>query len=455
MEKRIINDNDIEFLLDFLKPMQNIPIKTAISVCEYNKKKLSMQLEGLEIYPEILNKLKKQIIKQYYSTIISPGESIGITCAQSIGEKGTQSTLNTFHSCGVSDRVVNAGVPRLQELLNSTKIPKTINTKIFFKNKPCSINDLRKEIGTSIVGLTILKITKEVSINLNKKNEAWYPIFFILHPSERERYISSCCITLILDIDKMYEYKLSTKNICNIIEKEFLDSYCIFSPPQINKIDIFFNMENIEIPEHKLKEYKVGTSKQIYMEEIAKPNIENMVVFGIPEISEIYYVQNQDKEWYAETDGGNLPILLANPKVDSTRTISNNCWEIYKTLGIEAVRQYLIEEFSTIVEGINECHIKLLVDRMTYSGTISAISRYTMRQDPSGVFSRMSFEESVVNALDSAACGDVENTKGISASIVCGKRSSIGSGMVELLMDLSFFIPPFKQENIVDNTPIQ
>ena len=150
-----------------------------------------------------------------------------------------------------------------------------------------------------------------------------------------------------------------------------------------------------------------------------------------------------------------MPILLANPKIDSTRTISNNCWEIYKTLGIEAVRQYLIEEFSTIVEGINECHIKLLVDRMTYSGTISAISRYTMRQDPSGVFSRMSFEESVVNALDSAACGDVENTKGISASIVCGKRSSIGSGMVELLMDLSFFIPPFKNENIVDNTPIQ
>ena len=46
--------------------------------------------------------------------MIQPGESVGCTAAQSIGEPSTQMTLNTFHLAGVSDRNVTLGVPRLQ-----------------------------------------------------------------------------------------------------------------------------------------------------------------------------------------------------------------------------------------------------------------------------------------------------------------------------------------------------
>ncbi len=31
------------------------------------------------------------------------------------------------------------------------------------------------------------------------------------------------------------------------------------------------------------------------------------------------------------------------------------------------------------MDGVDICHIKLLVERMTYSGTIEPITRYTMR----------------------------------------------------------------------------
>ena len=294
-----------------------------------------------------------------------------------------------------------------------------------------------------------------MTINMNKESEPWYSVFFILYKSDRQSFMSKNCITMTLDLDKLFEYKLTSKHICDIIEEEFIDSYVIFSPPQMKTIDIFFNMENIEFPPSKISEYKPGSAYELYLEDFCKPKLENMVAFGIPEISEIYFTESPSKEWYVETTGSNLCKLLSTPKIDHSRTISNNCWEIYKILGIEAIRQYLIDEFSTIVEGINECHIKLLVDRMTYSGTISAISRYTMRQDPAGVFSRMSFEESVVNGLESAACGDMENTRGISASIVCGKRSSIGSGMIDLIVDISKFINtdplPLLPHEIEDN----
>ena len=82
---------------------------------------------------------------------------------------------------------------------------------------------------------------------------------------------------------------------------------------------------------------------------------------------------------------------------------------------------------------------------MTYAGTISSISRYTLRKDESGPMSRASFEESVDNYLKSAFAGDVEKINGVSASIICGKRAKMGTGMVELKIDI---------RNLPDSTPI-
>jgi DNA-directed RNA polymerase beta' subunit len=87
------------------------------------------------------------------------------------------------------------------------------------------------------------------------------------------------------------------------------------------------------------------------------------------------------------------------------------------------------------MDGINFCHTYLLVDRMTYSGNISSITRYTMKKDESGPFGRASFEETMDNFLNAAAQGEIEPTEGVSASIICGKRASIGTGMIDLAID--------------------
>ena len=116
--------------------------------------------------------------------------------------------------------------------------------------------------------------------------------------------------------------------------------------------------------------------------------------------------------------------------------LSNNVWDIYLNLGIEAAREFLINEFISIMVNINPSHVILVVDKMTYRGTISSISRYTLRTDEAGVYSKISFEETMGNFIASAFAGDVENTNGVSASIICGKRSRCGTGMIDLKMDL-------------------
>ena len=64
-----------------------------------------------------------------------PGEMVGALAAQSLGEPATQMTLNTFHYAGVSAKNVTLGVPRLKEIINVSKRPKTPSLTIFLKGQ--------------------------------------------------------------------------------------------------------------------------------------------------------------------------------------------------------------------------------------------------------------------------------------------------------------------------------
>lgn len=152
--------------------------------------------------------------------------------------------------------------------------------------------------------------------------------------------------------------------------------------------------------------------------------------------SRICFFCNDKDTWYVETEGTNFTDVLSHPDVEMTTAMTNDMWEIYNTLGIEATRQYLIEELGVIMAGINPCHSKLLVDKMTHNGTIASISRYAMRGEGSGALSKASFEETLDNLLNAAVYGEKECTDGVSASIICGKLGKFGTGVCELRIDI-------------------
>lgn len=76
------------------------------------------------------------IIKlKFNNALLSPGESIGIVAAQSIGEPTTQLTLDTFHTVGMTDKkpVVN-GVQRIKEIIELIEEPKSSSNTIYIKD---------------------------------------------------------------------------------------------------------------------------------------------------------------------------------------------------------------------------------------------------------------------------------------------------------------------------------
>jgi DNA-directed RNA polymerase subunit A" len=352
---------------------------------------------------------------------------------------------DTFHQAGASEKTVTQGVPRFQELINATKNPRTVNNKIYLcDNNSSTIEETRKIVGSNIVGVSLNDISTKISVVLNKPYEKWYEAFKNIYNDNFVNYAH--CISVKLNKQKLFEYKITLESICKFIENQYDDLFCVFSPSGDAQIDIFVDTSNIELPEERISFINTNNVEEIYLEECVQPILEKINMFGVEGIKEIFYVQ-ENNEWLIETNGinsrtistqyNNYKKLLAIDIVDATRTISNNVWDIYEVLGVEAAREFLIQEFMSIMEGINSCHACLLVDRMTYNGNIASITRYTMKKDDSGPFGKASFEETMDNFLNAAANGEIEPTKGVSASIICGKRANIGTGLIDVKLDLS------------------
>lgn len=448
---RTLTKKEIEGILDFIVPQEGIPRAAAKSIVEKNKNRYRAQLTQVQVYTEIIPKLKESLEKDYICSLIQPGESVGIIGAQSIGEKNTQTTLNTFHSAGISEKTMTEGVPRFQELLNATKNPHIVNHRIYFLKNNDTIQNLRAEAGHNIVGLTLKDLSTSISVCLDKEPEKWYDAYTIIYGNNSFAAHSNC-ISVKLNMNKLFEFKLTLRDIAEAIHCEYGDIHCVFSPPSMGIIDIYVDTDNIELPEDRILFVDSDNAVEIYMEECVQPVLEKMNICGISGISEVFYSCNDKTgEWFVETNAvnnklNNFKALLSLPNVDMCRTVSNNVWDIYELLGIEAAREFLIEEFISIMEGINSVHAELLVDRMTHSGNISSISRYTLRKDESGPMGKASFEETMDNFLKAASQGDREPTRGVSASIIFGKRAQIGTGMSDLHLDISQFPMPSLDE---------
>lgn len=444
---RLITEAEIESLLDFITPQRGIPGATAKSIVNLNKDKFRRQLQDQKINPKILPKLKSMMKASYENAKVQCGENVGILTAQSFGQLQTQNTLNSFHKAGFAEKTVVSGVPRFSELLNATRSPKGSSCIMHFVKENESIQSLRKLINSTVVEFTLGKLAESMVMLLNKPSEEWYEVFSYLHNDYFKAH--SHCVSIVFKKRLLFEYQITLEQIASKIEETYSDLFCVFSPLHMGRLDVFVDTSNISIPEDKVLFVSSDNMIDIYIEDVVIHNLEKLFLCGIKGISNMFYANDKEGKWYIETEGSNFSDVLAHPFVDMRTAMTNDMWEIYATLGIEATRQYLIEELASIMAGINPCHSKLLVDKMTYSGVITSISRYAQRSETNGPLSKASFEETSDNLMNAALFGERECTDGVSASIICGKLGKFGTGVCELRIDVSKLVEDEVMEELV------
>lgn len=436
VKKRYMTDDEIEYVLGEIRQSSCIPYMTARSIIETVKNPMRDELRKLQIFPKMIPELRKEVGENYQRSLIQSGDNIGVTAAQSFGQFYTQSTLNTFHTAGLAVKAVVTGVVRFEEILNASLKPKGVSCIIKFTKNNKSIDDIRKMVKGSIVYFNVKKIASSISYQtpMDFKPPSWYESFEMLHNNRFRNF--SHCIVIKLNKKLLYEYFIQPSEIASCIESAYSDLACVFSPVHIGEIHIYVDTSSLNMPEEVLHYVTRENMFEVYMEDVVIPNIEKVYITGISDVGNAFFIQGKD-DWHLETEGGDFGELLAHKDIDMPNTMTNNIWDIYNTLGVEAARQYIFEELVAIMPSISPHHSKFLVDYMTKTGTITSISRYTMRSEGSGALSKASFEETLDNLMNAGLFGETENPNSVSTSIICGKLGSFGSGVCELKVDVS------------------
>jgi len=141
--------------------------------------------------------------------------------------------------------------------------------------------------------------------------------------------------------------------------------------------------------------------------------------------------------WILETDGSSLADTFAIPNVDATKTISNDIWEIYHTLGIEAARNALFNEIYEVIResSVNFRHISLLIDTMSCRGSLMSIDRHGINRGDVGPLAKSSFEETTDMLINAGIFSETDKINGVSANIMLGQLPPCGTGDSEILLD--------------------
>ncbi len=341
---------------------------------------------------------------KYLENRVDPLDPVGTVSAQSIGEPGTQMTMNTFHYAGVAEIDVTQGLPRLIELVDARKTPDTPMMTVHLDGVYAENRDRAHEVVWQIEATKILALGDVstnvadmlVRIDLNEETLA-----------ERWPTIDS--------IDDI------AGRVAGTIESEL----------------------GVETDRPQTTVIQFGPEEPSYRQLLQLVEELREIVFkGIEEISRVVIRREElddGEEFILYTEGSNLKKVLDIEGVDASRTTCNNIHEIHSNLGIEAAREQIIEETMNTLEeqgldDVNIRHLMLVADIMTNTGDIESIGRHGISGNKDSVLARAAFEVTVNHLLDAAIHGEVDDLDGVTENVIVGKPIKLGTGDVDLRM---------------------
>ncbi|MFH0978435.1 MAG: DNA-directed RNA polymerase subunit A'' [Candidatus Woesearchaeota archaeon] len=340
-----------------------------------------------------IKKIVERTYQEYEQSKIHAGECVGIIAAESIGEPGTQMTLNTFHFAGVAEMNVTMGLPRIIEILDGRKELDTPMMEVYLKPPYNKGKDIR-ELALSLKETKLKDIASEFLINVIEST-----------------------IEVKLSKEKMSILGLNLGMVTKVLEKSLKEGTVKAAKDGI-------------IVKAKKKNENLNEVYKI------KEKVKEAYIKGVKGIRQVLPVK-RGAEFIIITAGTNLRTVLELSWVDQTRTICNNIHEIAEVLGIEAARQAVIDEVYRVIEAqglnIDIRHVMLVTDTMCWSGEIKGITRYGVVGEKASVLARASFETPIRHIVNAALTGESDQLNSVVENVMLNQPVPVGTGLPGLL----------------------
>lgn len=366
-------------------------------------KEIAAYYESGEISDDELDEVIKKVVREYSWAMVQPGEAVGIVAAQSVGEPSTQMTMRTFHYAGVAEMNVTLGLPRFIEIVDARKEPSTPVMTIYLLPEHKSNREIAQKIAKRLSMTYVSDIADIIS------NPDEWIIEIRIDPKRAERH----------GIESMNEAKKA------IIKK--IKTYGTYEEPDDRTI--ILRLE--EKRQNYYEFYKV-------LNDIRKHIVKGVKGIRRIVIREIRGPGGEVLELKLMAEGSNLMEVLKQEYIDWRRVKTNDIFEVYKVLGIEAARSAIIEEASSTLREqgleVDVRHLMLIADMMTKNGRVEAIGRQGIAGEKFSPLARAAFEVTVKNIFEAARRGEEDKLRGVYENVIIGRVVPIGTGLVELVV---------------------
>jgi DNA-directed RNA polymerase subunit A" len=341
---------------------------------------------------EFVRDALSRVHTRYQEALAAPGEDVGIVGAESIGEPGTQMTLNTFHFAGVSEVDVTTGLPRLIEILDARK---TLDSEFInvYLNEPYNEGEDIQWAADQLRETLLKDVSEELTLDMGSRT-----------------------LTVIPDDDRLDDLDMTVKDVSKRLKRSSRGYNMDVQPDKI----VFEPGDKGDSVEEIFK---------------LKEKLKDVRVHGIKDIEQVLAV-NRDGEYMMITSGTNLKQVLKEDFVDETRTYSNDLYEIEKMFGIEATRQFIVNELQDVIQDqgidVDVRHLLLVADAMTRSGEVQGINRYGVVKEKQSVLARASFETPIRHLIRAGMTGERDPLNSVVENVMINQPIPSGSGLTSL-----------------------
>lgn len=284
---------------------------------------------------------------------VEPGEPVGILCAQAVGHKLTQLTLDTFHKAGIAFR---HGLARVRALLDAT--------------------------AQHVVVKGLYKPYMHVRVPVSELLGPWKACSQLPKPALLE------C--------QLRQLKHTGSWVC----AQLLSNNCGL---QAWQVAARLRTQGVQC---------VSDSLQVYSTAEVLQSCETGSLWAASEL----------------VDGYGVFVKSHPPDVLDRHAYLSEPTLVAQQLGIEAARAVLISEMSSYMSGVDNRHLDLLADAMTYTGDVLGTTRAGMaNRDEASIMGRACFE-TAPQVLSHAACrGSVDPLRSASSRLSVGCVPRIGA----------------------------
>jgi hypothetical protein len=397
-------------------------------------------------------------------------------------------TLNTFHLSGVASKsAMTRGVPRIKELMKSTKNPKAIELTIPLRRDLRDKKEEARRVAQDLEFTLLQDLVTTTRIYYDPRDDAtllaedqdWLSYLAAFEEAMRTsatveqqpdptHYAGAAAGSAVaaataaettaatgepvqrspwilrfeLDRDRMFSKNITMDDIAFLLKK-------------IKQVEVLYTDYNATRLVFRVRPSDFGNNPThddlAVLKALQTRILGQTAVRGIVGLRSVNYQKTSDTvefkdgkysavdQYVLTSDGSNFLDVIAHPDVDPTRIVSSNVHDMYANLGIEATRATLYKELMTLFaesgSSVNYRHICILLDKICHKGRTMSIDRYGINKNDIGPLAKMSFEQTEDIVLRAALFGERDPCLGISAKVMLGAPIKAGTSFSEVLLD--------------------